>query len=465
MTFERFILENNIPGAAVYYSFDRFILSFTLIRLKMERFQALNESEINNILEKKDSKHTKYMKNLAAKLFNDFTSFNNMSVSLESLPDILSKFYPSIRQKNGSKYKKGSLITIRHCLNRHLKERFGENLDILNNTQFNHANKIFQAFLSDLKANGLGATEHYSQISQHDLKSIPEKLMSSISPERLQLLIFFYLHLYLCKRGAENVADQKKTDFSIFSDDSAHEFIKQSRDEKNKNHSEFDNEESIGGRIFATKSKLCPVINFKLLLSKLNPKCPYLWQKPKLVSNFDVNPIWFENRKLGHNSISKFMKRISEICELSRIYTNHCLRVTSVSVLGENGYSDIDIQSVSGHKSLNSLGVYKRTSELTKKQMSNSISNTLGLDNCELLSDAFNDGFDEVLAQCLPENVNNLDDIISGCLELEAEVKNKQNSINSVCSAEIKNNSNSISTVSSKNTFNLTNCNVNIYNS
>lgn len=67
------------------------------------------------------------------------------------------------------------------------------------------------------------------------------------------------------------------------------------------------------------------------------------------------------------------MAQISTFCKLSTIYTNHCFRVTACTVLGEKGFSDIDVQSVSGHISLESLSIYKRSGENKKKQMSDAI--------------------------------------------------------------------------------------------
>lgn len=70
------------------------------------------------------------------------------------------------------------------------------------------------------------------------------------------------------------------------------------------------------------------------------------------------------------------MERISQICGLSRTYTNHSTRVTSCTMLGEN-FTENEIKTVSGHKSLSCLGIYKRTSEEKREQMSDYISSTL----------------------------------------------------------------------------------------
>ncbi len=50
------------------------------------------------------------------------------------------------------------------------------------------------------------------------------------------------------------------------------------------------------------------------------------------------------------------MKDISIFCELLTVYTNHSLQVTGCTMLGEAGFSDLDITAVSKHTSLSALG-------------------------------------------------------------------------------------------------------------
>ena len=44
------------------------------------------------------------------------------------------------------------------------------------------------------------------------------------------------------------------------------------------------------------------------------------------------------------------MKQMSKEAHPSMIYTNHCLRATTITVWGDNGLSDVQICHLSGHK-------------------------------------------------------------------------------------------------------------------
>ena len=56
------------------------------------------------------------------------------------------------------------------------------------------------------------------------------------------------------------------------------------------------------------------------------------------------------------------MRRLSEAAGLSQTYTNHCLRVTSISLMKRAGLEDRKIMAVSGHRNVQSLQSHDRPS-------------------------------------------------------------------------------------------------------
>ena len=54
------------------------------------------------------------------------------------------------------------------------------------------------------------------------------------------------------------------------------------------------------------------------------------------------------------------MRNLSKAAQLSQVYTNHCLRATTVRHLKEAGVEDRTICEVSGHKNPASLAAYDR---------------------------------------------------------------------------------------------------------
>jgi hypothetical protein len=236
---------------------------------------------------------------------------------------------------------------------------------------------IFENYLKTLKTAGLGYVAHYAEVTKEDLQKVLETL-DTRDPQQLQWLVWINIQLHLCRRGFQNSANMKKKDL-VIEKCGDFDIIRLARNSQEKNHVEIDEDGQSGGRIASIPgNSKCPVLLISHFLDKLNPLCDMLWQRPrkKLPPHADV---WYENAPLGHNTLRVMMKKISTFCGLSEIYTNHCLRVSSCSLLGEAGYTDLDIAAISKHKSLSSLGVYKRVKDYKKVQMSHSLSEAMGL--------------------------------------------------------------------------------------
>ena len=160
-------------------------------------------------------------------------------------------------------------------------------------------------------------------------------------------------------------------------------YIKKAIDEKTKNHQD-DTELITAFMPEFPNSDRCPVKNFMFYMTKLDPRCNNLWQQVKdttQLMNLNDTDIWYKQRKVGPNPLSTFMSRISDEAKLSKIYTNHSIRVTGTTLLGRCNFSSKQIMSVTGHRSVNSLSVYQKVSENEKLMMGMSMT-------CYLQSDS-----------------------------------------------------------------------------
>ena len=112
-------------------------------------------------------------------------------------------------------------------------------------------------------------------------------------------------------------------------------------------------------------------------MSNLNSQCSALFQRPKKNAD-DEQSIWYDNQCVGIHTLSNKMKSISRLAKLSRDYTNHSIRATSISILDECGFEARHIMCVSGHKSETSIRSYAaKINDSTKLAMSNGLSSDL----------------------------------------------------------------------------------------
>lgn len=114
-------------------------------------------------------------------------------------------------------------------------------------------------------------------------------------------------------------------------------------------------------------SDICPVYCFENYLSKLNSKRQDLWQKPKKNITGHENE-WYQNQVIGRDKLNDTMKNLSKKAQLSKIYTNHCIRATVVTVMGDHDFNNREIMFTTGHKSEASLNSYATKLSSKKKR-------------------------------------------------------------------------------------------------
>ena len=78
-------------------------------------------------------------------------------------------------------------------------------------------------------------------------------------------------------------------------------------------------------------SLLDSVNSYAFYISKLNPGIDPLFQTPCKV--YYANGCWFKCEPLGENVITKMMPTLSRKARFSQVYTNHCVRASTVTAL------------------------------------------------------------------------------------------------------------------------------------
>ena len=104
---------------------------------------------------------------------------------------------------------------MRFALCRHSKQELS--IDIIKDTEFNEANRIYEAQCVELKKQ---ASENSTQTSNcwrvEDIKKLYRcGVFNTENPTSLQNKVFFNIMLFFCQRGRQNLRQLKKTDFEI----------------------------------------------------------------------------------------------------------------------------------------------------------------------------------------------------------------------------------------------------------
>ena len=123
----------------------------------------------------------------------------------------------------------------------------------------------------------------------------------------------------------------------------------------------------------------CPVASFKKYQSKLSPECDELFQTPKTTAPIGFGP-WYKKTPVGKILSGNMMATISKKAGLSKLYTNHCVRATCITILDAGGFASRDICQVSRHNNEGSLASYTgHVSNERKYDMSSTLAQAIGL--------------------------------------------------------------------------------------
>ena len=163
------------------------LISFMMAKSK-SRFATLSEEDLNLLLDDKDAKSTKRATKSALKVFHQYLK-EKKQMNLKQ-KNMLKLLYAEARKANGTSYSKSTLNSLRFGLNQHFKAT--RSFDIINDSEFTDANKVFGAKCVDLRRQGLAKVEHKPLICEEDLKDLYESTaFGQNDPEKLQNKGFF----------------------------------------------------------------------------------------------------------------------------------------------------------------------------------------------------------------------------------------------------------------------------------
>ena len=122
-------------------------------------------------------------------------------------------------------------------------------------------------------------------------------------------------------------------------------------------HHASENPERCFVRLFKKYIQLCPE----------NPNLTAFYLQPLKSPTSDC---WYSSKPLGHNTISKTISRLCSEAGITGYKTNHSLRATAATRLYQSGIDEQLVMERTGHRSLEGVRCYKRTSDEQREVLS-----------------------------------------------------------------------------------------------
>ena len=282
----------------------------------------------------------------------------------KELDNYLRHFYAEARTKDGEPYSRSSLLGIRNAIERYLNNPpLNRGISITKGIDFQASNKLLQSQIKLNKRENKENTKHKPPMPEADLQKLKSSgVIRGDNPWGLLRNVWFHINLYWCRRGREGQRELTKQSFQYLMDENGREYVSMTHDKATKNHpGGIDDVSSVEkeARMYSTSDdQLFDGLNcLKMYLQKLNPRCEALFQYPKrAVAKEDQ--VWYDNKPLGVNKLAGMMKEISKLASLSKIYTNHSVRATAITLWSDRQVPSRHIMAISGHRSEASLRNY-----------------------------------------------------------------------------------------------------------
>ena len=225
------------------------------------------------------------------------------------------------------------------------------------------SNQVLIGLIKQMKRDGKYISENKEPVTHNDLKMNESGLLCLDNPKSLQNKVIFDIMTHFGRRGREGPRALNKASFKLSTDTDGHSYLGMTFNKSDKTHHGIDSrEKNKAPRMYETGSETCPLKAFEKYMSKLNPDCEALFQKPLIKFQPDSDT-WYSKTPVGVNNLYNFMSRMSSEAGLSKRYTNHCILAMVASNLCEAGVSNQGIMSVTEHRNVQRLNSYIRTSD------------------------------------------------------------------------------------------------------
>ena len=237
----------------------------------------------------------------------------------------LTRFVLEVRKKNGDLYPPNTLHHIVAGLQRHLRWS-GRPIDLFKDFQ-----SALDAELKRIAGKGIGAKKRQAEvITEEEEQRLWEKgLLGEDTPQQLLDTIIFYNGLYFALLSPKVVV----------------------------HHANLDRPQHCFVRLFRKYCDLCP--------QDAPPDAFYLQPARNPTST-----CWYSNRPLGHDPLSKTVGRLCKDAGVEGFKTNHSLRATATSRLYRAGVDEQLVMERTGHRSVEGVQSYKRTSDTQREALS-----------------------------------------------------------------------------------------------
>ena len=286
----------------------------------------------------------------------------------------LSKFVVEAKNKNGESYPPNTLYGICCGLMRYVRDLHPE-VNFFKDPQYAGFRKTLDGEMKRLRSLGLGVKRKQAEpITVEEESSLWDHgLLGDHSPQSLLDTMIYLCGVHFALRSGQEHRSLQITQIDLVQPTDGEPYLV---------YVENFSKNNAGG---LSHRKVQPkqvehhanTANPSRCLVKLYQK--YISHRPTDVPSkaFYLTPlkkpqgnVWYTKIPVGHNTLSKTVKRLCAAAGIEGYKTNHSLRVTAATRLFKSGVDEQLIMSRTGHRSIEGVRTYKRVCEEQTKELS-----------------------------------------------------------------------------------------------
>ena len=354
------------------------------------RFNFITDKEVKNLSTLQPPKTTFFSTNWALsewmKSRNEKFPHNKVPENIldegnpEDLNNWLSYYVNETRNCKGELYPPKTLYQLLSGLLRHTRTFNARAPNFLDKTNpiFKPLHAVLDNLFKSLRKEGVGCNSKHAEIITKEEESMlwGSNVINLSHPKGLLRAVFYYNGKNFCLRGGVEHRYLKLSQFTRYSD----HYIYTENASKNRQ----------GGLAqLRMENKTVPIYSrddagercHVHILDKYIQKLPeevikqdYFYARPLLKVPSDPNEPWYASVPVGKNVLGSMLKDMCREAHISGHKTNHSLRATGASELFEAGVPKKIIKERTGHRSLEALRLYERTTSDQQKAVSSILS-------------------------------------------------------------------------------------------
>lgn len=287
-----------------------------------------------------------------------------------------------MRKKDGSEFPPNTLHHIVCGIMRYLRWNGHPKIDFFSDTGFSQFKASLDAEMKRLQSCGKGSKKRQAEALTIDEEELlwEKGLLGDGTPQTLLDTMLFLNGLYFALRSGDEHRQLRLHSSQI-------ELIEKSGERPYLKYVEDISKNRPGGIkgrkikpkvVYHHANTTRPERCFVQLYKKYIQLCP-----PSTESNaFYLQPLknptstcWYSKKPVGHNSLNNTMSRLCRVAGIKGYKTNHSLRATTATRLYQSGVEEQLVMERTGHRSLEGVRSYKRTSEQQREALSDILNN------------------------------------------------------------------------------------------